>query len=399
MASKSKGAHRERSLTAVFIRNAKPGFYSDGNGLYLKVDQSGAKRWIQRIVIQGKRVDLGLGSTKIKTLADARKEAIENKNLIREGGDPRAEKRKQREIPNFEEAALKVYELHRPGWKNEKHGQQWINTLTEYAYPSLSRKRVSEITSTDILSCIAPIWHTKTETATRVKQRINTVMKWCLSNGYISINPVEGVSAALPKRPDKVTPHRALPFEQTPAAIQTIKNSKAFESTKLALLFLVYTAARSGEVRFAKWEEINGSTWTIPKERMKTKKPHRVPLCKEAKEILKLAEQYQDKSGYIFPGTVKGKALSENTFNKLLKDLNIDCVAHGFRTSFRMWAAEKTSIPHQVCEFALAHVVGDKAERAYQRSDLFEKRAELMGLWSSFLKQHKKTVIQLREAQ
>ncbi len=385
---KGKGRHPVNALTALRVKKeSNQGFYADGNGLYLKVDKNGAKRWIQRIVVNGKRRDLGLGSALIVSLADARIQAIKNKQVVLSGGDPLEEKKKARKVPTFEEASYIVYKIYKPTWKNKKHAQQWINTLNNYAIGFIGDKPINLINSADVLSVLTPIWTDKPETANRVRQRIGTILKWAIGHGYRTDNPAESILEALPKRDKAVKHHKALPYNEVPTAIELIKSSQAMDVTKLAFEFLILTNVRSGVARTALWSEIDGDKWEISGERTKAKKAHRVPLSKRCLEILAIMKQQKNNSELIFPH--KGKSLSDVTFSKLLKSLNINCVPHGFRTSFRMWSTEKTNYPNQVCEFAMAHVVGDQAERAYQRSDLFEKRRSLMEAWSQYALSYK----------
>ncbi len=387
--AKRKGRHITDALTAMAVKKLKePGFYADGNGLYLRISKTGAKSWVQRIVIKGRRVDIGLGGVSYVSLAEARELAKENRKIARRGGDPLEQRRRQSAIPTFEEAARKVFDLHRPTWRNKKHAGQWISTLSRYAFPIIGGIKADAITTADILAVLSPIWTEKPETARRVKQRIGAVLKWCVAQGWRADNPAETIDRALPKQERKQKHHASLPYEQVAQAIEAVRGSDAWISTKLAFEFLVLTATRSGETRGARWDEIDGDTWTIPAERMKMKLPHRVPLSARALEILDEARQISGDSGLIFP-SVRGKPLSDNTLSKLLRDLGIEAVPHGFRSSFRVWASEQTGIPHQVCEFALAHVIGNKAEAAYQRSDLFEKRRKLMDLWAGYLTEHK----------
>ena len=398
-AQKPKGKHRDKVLTVALVRSIKEsGFYSDGNGLYLKVDKSGAKRWIQRIVINKKRCDLGLGSTSFVSLKDAREIAYDNKRLILAGGDPLAEKRKASAILSFKEAAKKVHELHLPTWTNEKQGKQWINTLTTYAFPVIGRKKIDKITSSDVLAVLMPIWNEKPETAKRIKQRIGTVLKWAIAQGWREDNPAQSIDSALPKGNKVVKHHKSLPYKDVSGAIDKIKNSKATSHTKFALEVLILTALRSGEVRNAKWDEVDldNQVWTIPPERMKKRKEHNVPLSPRCVEIFKEALTLKNddiKTGYIFTNQTTGKPLTDVTLSKLVRELKINCVPHGFRSSFRVWASEQTHIPREVCEFALAHVVGDAAEQAYQRSDLFDKRRNLMEMWSQYLNKQENNIV------
>ena len=393
---KRKGRHPINALTALKVkRESNQGFYADGNGLYLKVDKNGAKRWVQRIVINSKRRDIGLGSALLLSLADARMVALNNRKIVLSGGDPLEEKKKKQGIPTFKEASYVVYEIYKPTWKNKKHGQQWINTLENYVFKIIGDKKIGKINSADMLSVLTPIWTEKPETANRVRQRIGVVLKWAIGSGYRWDNPAMSILEVLPKR-DKagVNHHKALPYQEVSSAIETIQNSRAMQVTKLAFEFLILTNVRSGVARGALWSEIKGDKWEIPKERMKAKKAHRVPLSKRCLEILSIMKDQKNSSKLVFPN--KGKPLSDVAFSKLLRDLKINCVPHGFRTSFRMWSSEKTNYPNQLCEFAMAHVVGDAAERAYQRSDLFEKRRELMESWSRYAINKKADVIPLQ---
>jgi integrase len=388
--SKPSGQHLEKRLSAAFVRTVKEaGFYGDGNGLYLKVDPSGAKRWVQRIVIQGKRRDIGIGPISLVSLAEAREQALQHRKAARAGDDPLAAKKRSTAILAFKGAAEKVHALSAPTWRNKKHGQQWLNTLTTYVFPYFGNKRIDAVTSADVLSALSPIWNSHPETARRVKQRIGTVMKWAMANGWRSDNPAEAITKALPKHDRSKVQHRqALPYGEVSSAIAKVRSSDAGEATKLALEFLVLTATRSGETREAKWSEVDAerAEWIIPAERMKAKRPHRVPLSPRCLAILEEAEALrQEGNDLIFPGTKAGKALSDMTLSKLMKDLHIPAVPHGFRSSFRDWAGETTSHPREVCEFALAHVISNKAESAYARSDLFSKRRLLMNDWAEYV--------------
>lgn len=390
MVGKSRGKHEEKRLTAATVRSLKePGFYGDGNGLYLKVDKNGAKRWVQRIVINGKRRDIGLGSAALVGLADAREAALQQRKAARAGGDPVAEKRRLQSVLTFEEAAKKVHELSAPTWRNEKHGKQWLSTLEAFVFPHIGSKRINAVTSSDVLSALTPIWNRNPETARRVKQRVGTVFKWAMAQGWRADNPADTIAKALPKHDrSRVQHRRALPCEQVGATIKTVRASEAATATKLAFEFMVLTAARSGEVRGALWGEMDleRREWTIPASRMKAKKPHRVPLTPRCLDILRQAESIRrSDSDLVFPGAVGGKPLSDMTLSKLMKELKIEAVPHGFRSSFRDWAGEQTAYPREVIEFALAHVIKDKAEAAYARSDLFEKRKGLMAEWSLYI--------------
>ena len=398
---KAPGKHQEKKLTAATVSNKKaPGFYADGHGLYLKVDKSGAKRWIQRVVINGKRCDIGLGSVSLVSLAEARSKALDNRKTAREGGDPLADKKRASEVMTFEQAAKAVHKSHQESWDNQKHIQQWINTLTTYVFPHFGRKKMDVITSADVLAALAPIWTIKPETANRVRQRIGSVLNWGIAKEWRTDNPADNIASALPKRDKKknVKHHKALPFQDVSEAIEKVSKSSASIAAKLALETLILTALRSGELRNGRWDEIDFAkkVWTVPAERMKQRKEHKVPLSPRCIEILKEAEKLKNDSGLIFPGAT-GKPLSDSTLSKLVRELKIQSVPHGFRASFRMWAGEKTNISRDVCEFALAHVVGDAAEQAYQRSDLFEKRRKLMDKWAQYLAGKEGVVVSIKD--
>jgi len=364
--------------------------YADGNGLYLKVDSKDTKRWIQRIVINGKRRDIGLGSVALVSLAEAREAALGNRKAARAGEDPLAAKRLAQAILTFKEAAEAVHALNKPTWRNEKHGDQWINTLDKFAFPFIGNKRVSTITSADILHVLSPIWNSHPETARRVKQRIGTVLRWAIAKGWRNDNPADAVAQGLSKHDRSKVQHRkALPYGKVAEAIEMVRASEAGMVTKLAFEFLVLTATRSVETREARWSEIDleKKVWTIPASRMKAKKEHRIPLTDRCLTILQEAKPLKRvKSDLIFPGTREDRPLSDMTLSKLMKELLIPAVPHGFRSSFRDWAGEATSHPREVIEFALAHVIKDKAEAAYARSDLFEKRRLLMTDWANYIR-------------
>lgn len=391
MPTKPTGAHREKRLTAATIRSLKePGFYGDGNNLYLKVDKTGAKRWVLRIVVNRKRRDIGLGPLSLVTLADAREQALQHRKDVRAGIDPLAAKRRSTGVLSFEDAA-KAYHKHlEPTWRNAKHGAQWINTLTTYAFPYFGSKAIDKIDSGDILDALTPIWNAKPETARRVKQRIGTVLKFAMSRGWRTDNPaaVAGLGLARHDR-SKVQHRRSLPYDQVRDAIKTIRESDAGMTTKLAYEFLILTATRSSETLKAKWSEIDESNrvWTIPAERMKAKKAHSIPLADRCMAILQEAKLFRDgESDLIFPGTKPGKPLSDTTLSKLTKEQKIDAVPHGFRSSFRDWAGDTTNHAREVIERAMAHQIPDKAEAAYARSTQFAKRKDLMDDWSKYLK-------------
>ena len=353
--------------------------------MILRVKPSGYKQWIQRLFIHGKRRELGLGSTRLVTLAQARETAIANRRLARSGGNPLASRRHS--VPTFEQAAAKVFAMYRPNWKSAHHAAQWKASLRGYVYPKLGRMRVDGVRTADVMAVLLPMWNSKPATARRVRQRISTVMKWAIAQGYRMDNPAgEALGAALPKQGGIQRHFKALPHGEVAEAIRTVRQSGADESVKLGFEFLVLTACRSGEMRGARWEEIDveAGVWTVPPERMKHGREHRVPLSPGAREILAEARRIDRSSDLVFPSPVGG-VLPDRDLSTLLRELGISAVPHGFRSSFRDWAGEQTDAPHAVMEAALSHVIRNQVEAAYARSDLFERRRRLMDDWAGYL--------------
>ena len=385
-------------LSATAVRNLKePGKYYDLHGLFLRIEPTGSRRWVQRVSVAGRQREIGLGSADLVTLAEARELAVSNKKLARAGGDPIADKQERVAIPSLNEAIDKVIELNAPTWTNAKHAAQFKSTLTNYVTPKLGRRPVNDIQAADILSVLQPIWVEKSETARRVKQRIGTVMKWAIAQGYRADDPTLALTQVLPKQNRKPKHRASLPYTDVSACLHVLKQSDAMLSTKLAIELLVLTATRSGEVRLANWSEIDfeARTWTIPAERMKMKEEHIIPLSDRALEVLQEATALGD-DGLIFPGMRSGRPMSDMTMSKLVKELGYPVDIHGFRTSFRTWVQEQTNTAHEVAERALAHKIKDKSEAAYARSDLFEKRRKLMDSWASYLNNEPAMVVQLR---
>ena len=379
---------RPNVLNSRFVETVKrSGRYGDGrggNGLFLNVKPTAngrlSKSWVQRIRVANQITHIGLGGYPIVTLAEARRKAVENRRNIAEGRDPRGVG-----IPTFMDGLEKVLELQRPNWRSPKSETQWRSSLEAYA-SGLMHKRVSKIQSGDVMDVLRPIWNTKRETARRVRQRIAAVMKWAIAKGYRPDNPAgEQVLQALPKNGVKRKHQPALPHGRVGWALETIRATEAWPSTKLAFEFLVLTATRSGEVRLASWEEIDleKADWTIPGERMKANREHRVPLSGRALEVLREAGEFSSGCKLVFPSP-RGKPLSNATLSKLCRDNAIGAVPHGFRSSFRDWCGE-TGQPRDVAEQALAHVIKNKAEAAYARSDLFERRRTLMEEWARYI--------------
>ena len=363
-----------------------PGRYSDGDGLELLIGRTGAKSWVVRVQKDGKRRDIGAGSFKKVSLADARVKAAKIRSQIEAGIDPVAERRKARGIPSFREAAALVHAEQKKGWKNGKHTDQWINTLTTYAFPAFGDVSVAGIDAGAVRDVLAAIWLTKPETARRLRQRIRTVIDWSVGKGYREASlawPV--IDKALPKQRDKAKHHAALPYADLPAFMAELRAKETMG--RLALEAQILTACRSGEVRGALWPEIDldAALWTIPAERMKGGQEHVVPLSGAAVALFERMKAHKrDNSELVFPGTSKGKALSDMTLTKCLRDMGLEVTAHGFRSTFADWINEQTSYPREVREAALAHVNPNKVEASYSRTAYLDKRRPMMAAWADY---------------
>lgn len=342
-----------------------------------------------RIVIKRKRRDLGLGSALLVPLAEAREKAIAYRKIARRGGDPVLEDSKLRRIaPTFKEAAELVHNDRKAGYKNQKHAAQWITTLKTYAFPFIGNLPVDTIGTPDILKVLFPIWTSKEETARRVAQRIEVVFDWAKAAGHrTGDNPVEGAKQGLQKQKARKGHHAAMPFNDVPAFVKTLRQSNGNAASHVPLEFLILTATRTSEVLGALWSEIDieSSTWTIPPERMKAEREHRVPLVPRAIALLEQARLMSQTSNLIFVGRNVERPLSNMTLLEVLKRAELPYTTHGFRSSFRDWAGETTAHPADVCEMALAHTIKSKTEAAYRRGDLFEKRRALMNDWANYL--------------
>ena len=364
--------------------------HGDGNGLYLRVTGSGSRSWMQRIVIHGRRRDLGLGSYPAIGLAEARALALANKALVTAGRDPLAE-RQRANVPTFREAAKKVYDANLPRWRNGKHTVNWWGSLELHAFPVIGDVKVDRIRRSDVLAVLEQIWAVRPETARRVRQRVRTILSWCEAHDYCTGNAAgEALNGALPPMPRLKAHHRALPYREIEQALEAVDASDASLAAKLCFRFLVLTAARSGEARGAVWDEIDEDAreWRIPAGRMKGGVQHRVPLSGPALAALEQASLLRDDFGLIFPSPVRpGRPMSDMTLTKVLRATGLAerATVHGFRSTFRDWASECTNAPHAVMELSLAHAVGSSVEQAYARSDLIAKRRALMDQWGSFV--------------
>jgi integrase len=392
-------------LTALAVMRAtKPGMYADGGGLYLRVGPSGAKSWVFRFRIDGKRRDMGLGPLHAVTLAGAREKATACRAERFDGRDPLegrhasklAEKLAASKAMTFRQCAATYIDAHRLGWKNEKHAAQWASTLEAYANPIFGDLPVQVIDTTLVMKVLEPIWSTKTETASRLRGRIEAVLDWATVREFRrGDNPARWrghLDHLLPRRTkvQKVQHHPALPYTELGAFMTSLRFQEGHAAR--ALEFLILTAGRTGEVIGARWNEINlaEGVWTVPTSRMKAGREHRVPLSAPAVKLIRnqqaaveLLEGRLD--GFVFPGGRPGKGLSNMALLKLLERMKRDdLTAHGFRSTFRDWAAEQTHFPRDVAEMALAHTISDKVEAAYRRGDLFDKRRQMMDAWALY---------------
>lgn len=386
------GPHPRQKLTAISVKRiTKPGRHADGNGLYLHVDESGAKRWVLRTHVQGRRTDLGLGSADLVPLIEAREKAVQLRKAAREGRNPAAERRaEKRRVPTFEEAAKKVHQEKLPTFKNEKHAAQWISSLNMYAFPTIGSKLINSVTTSDLADVLLPIWTEKHETASRVRQRITKVLRWAKAHGFIDRNPADDLDPALPSYKAPKTHFASIDHRKMPEFFRLLKNGPGSEATKLGIELVILTCLRTSEVRLAKWEEINWNEkiWTIPPERQKKtglNEEHVVPLTSRSIEVLKRLQELSKGSEFLLPGQKPTQATSNMTLLKALKQLDEKATVHGFRATARTWAAEETDHGSDIVEKVLAHTIRDKVQAAYQRGNLLEKRLKFMIDWENYL--------------
>ena len=378
------------ALTVLSAKNASPGRHSDGKGLYLLVKPSGARSWVLRVQVDGRRRDYGLGSYDVLTLAEARERAAEGRKMAKAGLDPSIEWRRERQVvPTFDDAARQCFEELRRGWKNGKHQAQWMTTLETYAFPRLGKKRVDHIEGPQVRDVLSPIWLEIPETARRVRQRICSVLDFAHAKGWRESEfAVRSLNAGLPAQPKKRGHFPAMPYADVPAFVARLKEQPD-TSGRLGLLFTILTAIRSGGVRGAVWGEIDrgNADWNVPGERMKAGEPHTVPLSQQALAILDRAGGLLAPRDHeiIFPGN-GGKPMSDATMGKaLFEGGGGEYTVHGFRSSFRDWAAEVARVPDDVAEAALAHTLKDKTEAAYKRTKYLEQRRDLMARWAEYV--------------
>jgi integrase len=350
------GPHLEAKLSDLKVRQLKTaGRYGDGGGLYLVVDPSGAKRWILRTMVKGARRDIGLGGVSTTSLAEAREKAREYRKVARGGGDPIATRRQERAAgTTFREVAVQTHEAIKDSFSNAKHSAQWLTTLETYAFPTLRDRRINDIGTPDILRVLSPIWLEKPPTASRLMQRLHRVFQYAKAAGLrVGDNPVEGVASGLPKQSGPEGHHDALPFKDLPAFMQKLDAVEP-STSRLALKLVILTAARTSEVLLARWDEFDlaEKVWTVPAERMKARRAHRVPLSTPTLEVLRTAKKYSGNSVFVFPGQAIDKPMSNMAMLNLLKRMKVKVTVHGFRSTFRDWAAEATDYPNEEAAFA-----------------------------------------------
>jgi integrase len=407
-------ARQLNRLTALqATKLTKPGLYGDGGGLTLQITKAGVKSWLFRFMREGKAYGMGLGATHTFSLAEARQKALEARKLLADGLNPLTEKKEKllamalerARMMTFDQCSKAYIEAHKASWKNAKHLDQWTNTLATYASPVFGQLPVAEIDTALIVKCLTPIWQTKTETASRLRGRIESVLGWAATSGYrTGENParwkghLENLLANLSKT-SRTKNHPSLPWQRIGDFMAALKAREGNASRAIA--FTILTASRSGEVRGARWSEFNfkEKVWTIPAERMKAHREHQVPLSDAALALLGAMPQTGE---FVFPGT-KGQPLSDMSLTAVIRRMNSDeskpvwldaagqgITVHGFRSTFRMWTAETTAYPREVAEHALAHKLPDAVERAYQRGTQFLKRQLLMAEWGLYCTTAKK---------
>ncbi|WP_321866651.1 tyrosine-type recombinase/integrase [Paraburkholderia tropica] len=379
-----------------------PGTHAVGHvaGLALQITPTGARSWILRVTVGGRRPEIGLGSYPSVSLKEAREKAQALRDEIASGVDPLLAKKEaasrlrasQALEVTFEDAAKRFIKAKAPEWKNAKHYDQWCNTLAEYAYPKIGKLMVRHVTRSHVTEVLEPIWTTKTETASRLRGRIEAILDWARVKGFRE----DGINPAMwrgnldkllpaPKKTKRVRNHPALPIDQMAAFMVTLRATEGVSAR--CLEFTILTAARSGESRGARWSEIDldRGIWAVPPERMKAKKEHRVPLSPAAVELLKAIEREEDQD-LVFPSPRSGSQLSDMSLLSLMRRQDLNATPHGFRSTFRDWAGEHTNYPRELAEVALAHIKGDATEAAYWRGDVLEKRRQMMADWAQAIK-------------
>jgi integrase len=393
------GAHIGGRLTVARVKAAGPGKHADGANLWLQVGPNGSRSWYLRFTLNGRTREMGLGPYPLVSLSEARDKAMAQRRLLVDGIDPiaaRDAKQPARDPVTFAAAAKQYIAGHEKSWKSVDHTRQWCNSLDRYVLPAIGDRPISAIDTHEVLTIVEPLWQDKTETATRVLNRMSLILDWATARKLrTGDNPARWkghLDSVLPKRSkvQKVINHSALPYSRLPEFMSALRKQSEIGARAAELMIL--TVTRTGEVRFSKWTEIDldGRLWVIPAARMKGERDHRVPLSEAALAILRALPC---ENGRVFPG------LGQHAILRALQRVNAEITAHGFRSTFRDWCAEQTSFPSEVAEMALAHAVGDKVEAAYRRGDLFEKRRQLAEAWAAFCAGHAEgNILPLRKA-
>jgi len=384
------------NLNIAKVKSAKPGKHHDGSGLYLIVKPT-SKKWVQRGTVNGKRREWGLGVFDDVSLAEARDKAAKYRKLIRDGIDPAEERKRvqtqinERELaqsridgmPTFKEVTLRVSKESEPTWKNVKDGKRWLSSMERHVFPFIGNNPIDQITGPEIRDVLANIWLEIPHTAKKVKQRIQTVLDYAHIQEWRGQEaPMRSITKALPKQPKKENHFSAMPWQDVPDFIANMHTTLSSSDAVLRMIeFTILTASRSGEVRLARWEEFDfkKTTWTRPEEHTKTSTQNRVPLVPRTIELLG-----KPGKGLVFPGSKPGRTYSDMSMNRVLDRAGLDVVMHGFRSSFKDWCNEATNISNRVSEACLAHKIKDQTEAAYSRSDLFDKRRDVMEQWAAY---------------
>ena len=372
-------------MTAARLKTLKtPGRYRCDPSLYLFVKPTGTRSWVQRLVVDGVRREIGLGGYPDVTLTEAREQAAENRRLARRGGNPLV---KVRQTPTFGRAAKLTYDAKRARVTRQASAA-WLAVLERYAFPFLGERRVDRIEQGDVLRVLQPVWTTKPPTARKLRAAIRATFAWCQAHGHVEANPAGGaIDGALPAMPAVKEHFRALDYRDVPAALARLDGATASSPVRACLRFVALTAVRSSEARLATWSEIDleAREWRIPAARMKMRVEHRVPLSAAACAVVESVRGLRSPAGFVFPSVAKPNRPVSYNLSRVLDGAGVNATVHGFRSAFRTWAAEQTSYPHAVCEMALAHRVGGDVVLSYSRGDLFDKRRALMDAWANYV--------------
>ena len=395
----ARGRHPRQQLSEHEVRRALPGRHADGNCLYLFVRPTGARSWIQRLVIGGRRRDLGLGSYAFVSLTEARRRAAENRRVARSGGDPTATRRREtapETAPRMRAVVEAVIAARRSNWRSAGTEKKWRRLFETFVFPRIGDKPVSRVTLDDVRDIIVPHWKGRGSIGYVLRQHLDYVIRWAVAHGYRPDNPAEQLNVLLPRVKTVVNHHPSLPYTKAAAAMAAVEASRVDEAVKLLLVFVVLCASRLGEAAGARWSEIDVArrAWTLPPERMKSQRPHRVPLSVQALDVIERARALKRPGSLVFAGWHRcagPRPVAPSAVARLLQALGLRdeqrrrIVVHGFRSTFRVWAMEQAQASFEVCEAALAHVQVDQTVAAYARSDLFEARRALMQQWADYV--------------